>query len=202
VNHWLLPPDHSERWLAEQRYQIAASVASGFVLNWACGFGYGTQALLGQPDVRYVWGQDVDQEAINYAWRAASGPLGRCQFCLGDIESEPIPNDADWLVCLETLEHLADPATFLRRALRRVREGIVVSFPAWPTVGHNPAHLHDLTSAWLRDQVTSAEAGAWGCALETTLVDPTIPDAVAAGKVYVVAAFTRGPKAGPGDHSK
>ena len=54
------------------------------------------------------------KDAVTSAW----GPI---TLAVGDIEVVSFPR-ADWLVCCETLEHLADPWRFVTRARAFVRE--------------------------------------------------------------------------------
>lgn len=142
LNHWNTAQDHPLRRLLVRRYEVAAALVSGDVLDWACGFGLGSWILA--PHCRRLHGLDMDPQAIAVAATRVTYP--HCTFSLGDLEQQA-SFSADWLVCCETLEHLHAPETFLRRAQQGVR-GLILSVPVTPTVGRgNRTHVHDFTRA-------------------------------------------------------
>jgi SAM-dependent methyltransferase len=95
-------PDHVKR------YQLAAQKIKpkGFVLDIACGCGYGSKLLHGLGF--NVTGVDISEEAINYAREHHNGP----NFIQGMAEDDYGPFDA--VVSFETLEHLKDPLLALK----------------------------------------------------------------------------------------
>jgi 2-polyprenyl-3-methyl-5-hydroxy-6-metoxy-1,4-benzoquinol methylase len=88
------------------RYEFAKSRVSGYVLDAACGVGYGSYLL---SDVADVTGVDIEQEAIEYARTHYAGP----NYYVGDIEKSSVGKGYDWIVSFETIEHLKDPKVVL-----------------------------------------------------------------------------------------
>lgn len=91
-----------------QRYRFAASKIKpkSFILDVACGCGYGSKLL---HDLGFsVYGVDIDQEAIEYAKTHHNGP----HFIQGMAEDAYGPFDA--VVSFETLEHLENPKEALK----------------------------------------------------------------------------------------
>lgn len=92
-------------------------------------------------------------------WRrlAAGGVPGLCSLC-GDFAAlEFEPRSADVVTLLEVLEHMPEPETAVRQALRVARRFVVVSVPSQPD--DNPEHIQLLTKARL-----TALFAAAGCA--------------------------------------
>src|SRR5262245_11952948 len=101
------------------RYCFAAQfVAAKRVLDVACGTGYGSQ-LLRAAGAAAVVGVDIAAEAIDFARLHHSGD--GLTFILGDAHrlSEMLAAERfDVIVSFETVEHLTDPALFLRECCR------------------------------------------------------------------------------------
>lgn len=95
-------PDHVKR------YQFAASKIKpkSFVLDLACGCGYGSKLL--HTEGFNVYGVDIDEEAIKYAKEHHNGP----HFVQGHAEDAYGPFDV--IVSFETLEHLKKPLEALK----------------------------------------------------------------------------------------
>ena len=64
------------------------------------------------------------------------GLQNRYQVQLRDITTEPMESKTDWLVCVEVLEHLDDPVSFLRGLRRNMASG----GKAFITAALNAAH--------------------------------------------------------------
>jgi 2-polyprenyl-3-methyl-5-hydroxy-6-metoxy-1,4-benzoquinol methylase len=101
------------------RYEFAKSRVSGFVLDAACGVGYGTQMLSETCDVT---GVDIHPDAIDYARTHYFGPT----YKLADIEKTK-PDKYDWVVSFETVEHLEYPELALCGF--RTSEKLIISTP-------------------------------------------------------------------------
>ena len=100
------------------RYKFAASRVNGYVLDAACGVGYGSHMMSFNADVT---GIDIEPEAIEIAQAHYSGPT----YKVADVCD---PQGAfDWVVSLETIEHLKEP----EKALRAFRDSgnLIISTP-------------------------------------------------------------------------
>lgn len=142
------------------RYQLAARLSKGIVVDCACGIGYGSVYFRKNPAVSSYLGIDPSAEAISYAQSEFSS--NRSSFSVGTLEKLPFDKlgSVDTVVSLETLEHVVDPA----RALRSVRKllqpnGLLIgSVPSRyyeelceSTYSPNPYHLQRFSVAELRD---------------------------------------------------
>ena len=101
-----------------ERYKFAQSRVKGFVLDAACGVGYGSWLL---STVAEVHGIDIEPEAIDYAETHYAGPT----YETGNVEEEL--GSFDWVVSFETIEHLPNPGL----ALDNFRESdrLIISTP-------------------------------------------------------------------------
>lgn len=137
------------------RYRFAARFAPGRrVLDLACGAGYGS-ALLAEAGAASVVGADRSAEAIRYARSRYARP--GVEFVEADAMAFERPGAFDVAVSLETIEHLPDPAAFLRRLVAAVRPGglVVASVPTTFSTDANPFHLQDFTAAGFRSLLAS-----------------------------------------------
>lgn len=107
------------------------------VANAAAGSGYGSRILQRHfPDAQ-IDGFDLDDLALATA-RERSPYMA---FYKEDITARTFQG-YDVLVSLETIEHLVDPWTWLRKLDCKY---LVMSTPIIPTMSRNPYHLHDFT---------------------------------------------------------
>ncbi len=129
-------------WEHVARYRFAKDFVSGKrVLDIACGEGYGAAAFV-KAGASSVIGVDISSEACQQA-RRKYGLDAR----VGDAQAIPLPDRSiDVIVSFETIEHVDDPATFLRECARvLVPEGVlIVSTPNRPVYTgegkQNPFH--------------------------------------------------------------
>ena len=134
--HWRIFWEHVER------YRFAKDFARGKrVLDIACGEGYGAAALA-KAGALSVVGVDISADVCDQA-RYTYGIDARA----GDALAIPLPDRSiDLVVSFETIEHVEDPAGFLRECARvLIPEGmIVVSTPNRPIYSSggkkNPFH--------------------------------------------------------------
>lgn len=123
-----------------ERYMYARQFVYGNVLDIASGVGYGSYLLSKNPDVKSVKGFDQSEKAINHANEYFASE--KVSFCLGTPTT--INESFDFLVCLETIEHLPDP-TILNDMVERCNiKEIVISFPNKKTTHYNKYHLWDI----------------------------------------------------------
>lgn len=125
-----------------ERYAIIRQFAYGRTVDCACGVGYGTHLLAKNSDITRIYGIDSDADCIAHARKEFWGD--KIEYIHGDIGSITIP-DIDFMVSMETIEHLPDPRCLHEFSKRcNVRE-IMVSFPCKKTTHYNKYHYWDLT---------------------------------------------------------
>jgi ubiquinone/menaquinone biosynthesis C-methylase UbiE len=143
------------------RYTLASELIrrGDRVLDTACGLGYGAHVLRTTSEAASVLGVDASEFAVRYA-RAHYADRD-VDFREGDVcDLRDVPDaSVNVVVCMETLEHVEDPARALREFARVLTPGgrVIVSVPnQWgDTTGphRNPHHLHEYTWASLRAQL-------------------------------------------------
>lgn len=106
-----------------RRYEFAASIVSGRVLDAACGAGYGAWLMFSNR--ANVVGVDSNKKAILWARSFFPGPI----YLPGGIEETPWLGKFDWIVSLETLEHVPDASVLLRIFRESCAGGFVFSVP-------------------------------------------------------------------------
>ncbi len=125
-----------------ERYAIVRQFAYGRTVECACGVGYGTHIVAKNADITRMFGVDTDADAIAHARREFGSD--KVEFVHGDLETLTIP-DVDFLISIETIEHLPDPRALAAFARRCNVQEVLVSFPAKKTTHYNPFHCWDLT---------------------------------------------------------
>jgi SAM-dependent methyltransferase len=136
-------------WEHVHRYRFAKRfVRNKRVLDIACGEGYGAFGLL-RAGATSVVGVDISEDACGNA-KQKYGIDARC----GSAESIPLPDTSvDVVVSFETIEHISDPARFVREAKRVLTPSgaFIVSTPNRPVYNrngeHNPFHCAELDEA-------------------------------------------------------
>jgi 2-polyprenyl-3-methyl-5-hydroxy-6-metoxy-1,4-benzoquinol methylase len=127
---------------------IAARVAGSAVLDMACGEGYGSAVLAGTA--RSVVGVDGNPDAHEHARLRYTRP--GLSFEWGAVESFGEPGAFDAVVFLQTIEHVADPASVLAHFRSLLTPGgvVYVSTPNLLTLAppgaeksDNPWHLRE-----------------------------------------------------------
>lgn len=135
-----------------KRYEFAASHAlPGRVLDIACGVGYGSRLIADRrQDIDQVVGVDISPEAISFA--SSHYAVATTRFVAADAMTFDDPTGFDTIVSLETIEHLSQPESFLRRVLLLLRRGgrFIGSVPTTPSTDVNPHHLHDFSERTFR----------------------------------------------------
>ena len=123
-----------------ERYAHIRQFLWGSVLDIASGVGYGSYLIAKNPDIDHVHGVDIDQEAITWATENFSSE--RISFSLENVES--LSGDYDFLVSLETIEHLTDPSALYKLAQRCAIKEAIISFPGKKTTHYNKHHQWDI----------------------------------------------------------
>ncbi len=132
-----------------ERYQFACKEMKGKRgLDFACGVGYGTKILadaLGRNGM--CIGVDIDRLAINYARRHYRNK--KTKFVVSDLFSFRSRYLFDFIVSLETIEHLENPKKFAKLLTGLIKPGgiLVCSVPVTPSVDANPYHRHDFSES-------------------------------------------------------
>jgi SAM-dependent methyltransferase len=99
------------------------------ILEVGCGEGIVIRYLAGRVAGARIDGVELDAGALEQARRRCPG----ASLVRGDVCDLPVGTRTyDLVVCLEVLEHLADPARALREIRRASRRGCLVSVPHEP----------------------------------------------------------------------
>jgi len=122
-----------------RRYGSVRRFCFGNVLDLACGCGYGTYMIAGNPDVSSVTGVDTDNDAIE--WAKEHFNHKKITYKKGDASI--LKNKFDTLVCLETIEHIKDTSVIPDVVKKCNIDNIIISFPDKKTTHYNPHHEHD-----------------------------------------------------------
>ena len=135
------------------RYELAARVARGHVVDCACGIGYGSEIIAKQSSVESYLGIDPSKETIDTAIKNYSSE--NIRFECGKIERNKCDKSSvDTFLMFETLEHTEDPNVALAnvRACLKLDGLLVGSVPSAEyealcesTYGANPFHLQRFT---------------------------------------------------------
>lgn len=123
-----------------ERYALARKYLFGSVCDVACGVGYGAYLCSKNPDVISISGFDIDKATINHAIKNFSS--SNVKFFNRDIED--IEGNFDFLLSLETIEHLENPIVISELASRCNVKEVLISFPNKKTTHYNKWHLWDI----------------------------------------------------------
>jgi 2-polyprenyl-3-methyl-5-hydroxy-6-metoxy-1,4-benzoquinol methylase len=120
-------------------------VGSGKVLDVGCGTGFMLSSL--QSPNRQLYGIDISTSAI----KIAKASVVEANFYVSDVRNIPFEaNTFDWLICIDTLEHIEGNAT-VKECLRILKPGGKALFSApnknGPGDWHTPGHVNAFTFA-------------------------------------------------------
>lgn len=130
------------------RYHYAGRfLLPGRVADLACGIGYGSYLLATDygKDIQELIAADIDEASIRCARERYAHPAIR--FMRADAYSFNAGGPIQNVVSLETIEHLADPALFVKQVGQQLVKGgrFIASAPVTPSMDANPYHLQDFT---------------------------------------------------------
>ena len=134
------------------RYLLARGFVNPgeIVVDAACGTGYGSRLLA--EVAKHVYGYDIDFNAIVIA---SKNKPKNITFSTVSLENANIKS-CDVIVSLETIEHLTDPKSVIRKFYRRARRGLIFSVPLGEEKGANPFHKSVFTKGDILGLVGSA----------------------------------------------
>ena len=146
---------------ANEYREILCHIPGGSTgIDAAAGLGIGTGLLAARS--RQVIGIEISEERLSAA-RQENEDRGNIIWLRKDLNEIPglLPlysEPVDYVVSLQTIEHLFSPALFLMAARAALKTGglLIVSAPAVQTTDLNPYHLHDFTPNSLKEMVESA----------------------------------------------
>lgn len=112
--------------LARYEWAAAKLPVDSWVVDFACGIGYGTRILVDAG--HRARGYDIDAEAVAYAREHYAIQSLYPEFALRDAEDPGTLPLFDAAVCFETIEHIKDPRPLLL-ALREAAPVLLASVP-------------------------------------------------------------------------
>ncbi len=126
LSHFLWPHHYRQLQFFDSAFVQAMRVA-GATSFIEVGIGTGLYSCLLLRKLPQVHGIGLDispsSQAFTEAQVRALGMQDRYRVELRDVTAEPMQPPADWLVCVEVLEHLDDPVAFLRGLKRNMAPG-------------------------------------------------------------------------------
>ena len=128
--------------------RVQGEIAHGQHLDFGGGIGTHALAAAQLPQVEQVWMVDLNgQNRAFVEHRAQQLGVGHKLRCLRDLHSTALPQRFDSLVCLDVLEHLADPSAQLRSFAERLIPMTGVALLNWYFFkgfqGEYPFHFDD-----------------------------------------------------------
>jgi len=113
------------------RYHLARGFVKpgDVVIDLGCGQGYGSYLLA--EVAKKVYAYDIDKTVVpeyEDATYSIEGNTSKVEFHLEDLEEVELP-EVDVAVQLENLEHLYNPAEFVKKLKPKVKKFIIVSVP-------------------------------------------------------------------------
>ena len=168
-----LNPNPLQRYLLRRFHhrivELVRQVQPSSLLDAGCGQGFTLRALEQAGLSAATMGADLDGESL--AWGRAHN-LSRAPLVAADVLRLPFADCSfDLVLCLEVLEHLAEPGRGLTELLRLTRRHVLVSVPHEPwfrlanllrgkhvaALGNDPEHVQQFSWAALR-RLAAAQA--------------------------------------------
>jgi 2-polyprenyl-3-methyl-5-hydroxy-6-metoxy-1,4-benzoquinol methylase len=134
---------HLERYLFAVRY-----ARPGRLLDMACGTGYGAYQIM-QSDKftdSHIRAVDISEDAIEYGRKRYAHPS--IEFVRADALEYTDHSLYDSIVSLETIEHLKDTNSFVKKLYSLLKKDgvLIISAPITPSTDGNPHHFSDFTN--------------------------------------------------------
>ncbi len=101
------------------------SLSGKSVLDLGCNFGNFCFEAANRGAARVV-GIDVDPENIRKAGLLADCMGANVEFYQSNVETDPITDDFDYVLCLNLLHHLSDPIALLDKLIARTKEYLIL----------------------------------------------------------------------------
>lgn len=187
LSHFLWPHHYRQLQFFDsafvQRMRVAG--AQSF-LEVGIGTGlYSSRVLGALPSIEGV-GLDISPSSRDFTLRqvAALGAGPRYRVELRDVVTSPSSAQTSWLICVEVLEHLEDPSSFLRALRREMAPGA----RAFITAAVNAAHADHIYLYESAGQVLSQLQDA-GFTLEQSFVAAAYKPSNSGAPVPEAAAF-------------
>lgn len=141
------------------RYHYAGRhLLKGTCADIACGTGYGSYLLATEYAAlaQQIVSADIDPSAIERAKSRYQHPS--IQFMQADAMQFQAPFPLNNIISLETIEHLPNPAGFIKNIAPQLVKGgrFISSVPITPSMDANPYHLHDFSRRGFSDLFTRA----------------------------------------------
>lgn len=168
-------------------YEQLAERITGSVLEAGCGAGTGTAMLSYADTVSGSWNGVVGTDKCERNAQFARALYPWIDFRVWDIVASPAPLQADTVVAVEVIEHVADPIAALRNLLAAARHEVWLSTPngrGKPRPPSNPFHVCEWTPAEMIQMIRTVQ---YECAIhvlgwedfkpvspDTTDVDPLV----------------------------
>ncbi|MCK9862879.1 class I SAM-dependent methyltransferase [Paenibacillus sp. ATY16] len=137
-------PDHYYRY----QYAIRFIRPGDILLDAACGSGFGTHYMAAHSACTLAVGVDKSQHGLDWAvHHFFSHKTVYCQTDLSGTFHEELPLPSyDIIICFETVEHMKDDQSFIRKLYQCLNKGgvLLISAPNENVIPHlkNPYFLH------------------------------------------------------------
>ncbi len=132
-----------------ERYAFAIQNGKpGRVLDIACGTGYGAYQMIQSDKFMYshIQAVDIATDAIEYGKKRYANPS--IEFVCADAMAYTDQHLYDTIVSLETIEHLKDPKSFIKKLTSLLKKDgiLIVSAPVTTSTDCNQHHLSDFSA--------------------------------------------------------
>jgi 2-polyprenyl-3-methyl-5-hydroxy-6-metoxy-1,4-benzoquinol methylase len=187
LSHFLWPHHYRQLQFFDSAFvQVMRVVGATSFMEVGIGTGlYSSMLLRKLPSVKGI-GLDISPSSklFTETQMTALGVETRYHVELRDVTLTPMHSKTDWLVCVEVLEHLDDPVTFLRGLRRNMAPGA----RAFITAALNAAHADHIYLYRNADEVLAQLIQA-GFSLEQSFVGAAYKPSAPGVPVPQAAAF-------------